>query len=91
MQEGKKTFAEGKRFALGTTHESGMTSSYFANPFGPLQKQELCDELLDKAFKIMYENDVYVGEIYTRLGVKSGNKDGIKEAATALLELLNQE
>lgn len=88
--QAKQTFVEGRRCALGTTHESGITTTYFANPFGPMQKQEICDELLDRTFARLYENDIFVGEIYTRLGIREESKDGIKEAATALLEYLNK-
>lgn len=90
MKDAKMTFVEGKRCALGTTHESGITTTYFANPFGPMQKQEICDTLLDKTFDRLYAKDIFVGEIYTRLGIKEDSKDGIKEAATALLEYLNK-
>ncbi|MBR3839576.1 MAG: hypothetical protein IKM20_00385 [Erysipelotrichales bacterium] len=91
LAEAKRTFVEGKRCALGTTHESGITTTYFANPFGPMQKQDICDKLLDTAFNRLFEEDIFVGEIYTRLGVKDDSKDGIKQAATALLELLTKQ
>ena len=91
LSEAKKTFVEGKRCALGTTHESGITTTYFANPFGPMQKQEICDKLLDTAFNRLFEEDVFIGEIYTRLGIAEDSKDGIKQAAVALLELLTKQ
>lgn len=91
ITDAKQTFVEGKRCALGTTHESGITTTYFANPFGPMQKQEICDKLLDNAFDRLFKEGIFVGEIYTRLGIKEESKDGIKQAATALLELLTKE
>lgn len=91
LEEARQTFVEGKRCALGTTHESGITTTYFANPFGPMQKQEICDGLLDTTFERLFKEDIFVGEIYTRLGVRDESKDGIKQAATALLELLTKE
>ena len=91
LQQAKATFVEGKRLALGTTHESGITTTYFANPFGPMQKKEECDILLDKTFNCLFEDNIFVGEIYTRLGINEDSKDGIKQGATALLELLTKE
>lgn len=91
IADAKQTFVEGKRCALGTTHESGMTTTYFANPFGPMQKQEICDELLDVAFERLYKENIFVGEIYTRLGIREDSKDGIKDAATALLKFINKD
>lgn len=39
VQEVKDTCKLGKRMALGTTQEVGISTTYFANPFGPMQKQ----------------------------------------------------
>ncbi len=41
-EEAVQTFIEGKRFALGTTQEKGLSTTFFANPFGPMQKQAEC-------------------------------------------------
>jgi len=35
VQEVKDTCKLGKRMALGTTQEVGISTTYFANPFGP--------------------------------------------------------
>ncbi len=91
LNDARKTFVEGKRCAMGTTHEMGMTTTYFANPFGPMQKQEICDKLLDKTFNRLFADKIFVGEIYTRLGIHEESRDGIKKAATALLEFLTGE
>ena len=47
-----KVFKAGARMAKGTTTEKGLVESYFANPFGPAQKQKETDELLDKYFNV---------------------------------------
>ncbi|MDQ9830927.1 hypothetical protein RFX70_19265, partial [Acinetobacter baumannii] len=46
----EEVFVEGKRFALGTTQEKGYTTTFFANPFGPMQRQEKCSKLITKMF-----------------------------------------
>ena len=56
--------------AKGTTSEKGLVTSYFANPFGPVQKQKETDILIDKFFNKMYDDKVVVGQIRTMLGIK---------------------
>lgn len=72
--------------AKGTTTESGLVESYFANPFGPLQKAEDTDKLLDLYFEKLFATNVKVGEIYTQLGVRGLEKDGPKDAAMELFK-----
>ncbi len=88
MKEILKVFRDGNRIAKGTTHEKGLVSSYFANPFGPLQKISETDVLLDKYFNAMFDADVKVGEIKTCLGVDGMEKDGPKNAALDLFKLI---
>lgn len=88
LEEAKKTFIEGKRFALGTTQEKGLSSTFFANPFGPLQKREECAKIIDVMFDKLKENDVFLGEIYTCLGLADKGGNGINIAAEQLLEEL---
>ena len=87
-EEAIKVFRAGARMAKGTTSEKGLVESYFANPFGPAQKQEECDVLLDKYFTKMFETGIKVGEIKTCLGVKGLEKSGPKNAAKELLEII---
>ncbi|WP_334330393.1 phosphoenolpyruvate carboxykinase [Companilactobacillus sp. HBUAS59699] len=82
----KKTFVDGKRKALGTTDEVGMSTTFFANPFGPVQEEEKTRPIIDRVFKKLFEDKVYVGEIYTHLGYDK-SKDSLNESAK---ELLNQ-
>ncbi|WP_125565801.1 phosphoenolpyruvate carboxykinase [Companilactobacillus insicii] len=84
--QAKETFVSGKRKALGTTDEVGMSTTFFANPFGPVQEEEKTRPIIDKVFKKLYEDKVYVGEIYTHLGYDK-SKDSLNESAK---ELLNQ-
>ena len=90
IEDAKATCVEGKRMAKGTTQEVGISTTYFANPFGPMQQQEVCDPLIDKMFKALRDNGVFVGEIYTHLGLSKENRDGINLAAKQLLEFIEK-
>lgn len=90
LEEAKATCKEGKRMALGTTQEVGISTTYFANPFGPMQKQDICDPLIDTIFQCMKDNHVFIGEIYTHLGFNKENREGLKTAAEQLLEFIEK-
>ncbi len=81
-------FKQGARVAKGTTSEKGLVTSYFANPFGPTQLQDLCNPLLDKYFDVLFKNQIPVGEIHTRLAVGGMEHEGPKEVAKFLFELV---
>lgn len=85
-KEAIKVFRSGARMAKGTTSEKGLVESYFANPFGPAQKQEETDKLLDKYFNAMFDGTVKVGQLRTCLGVKGQEKVGPRNAALELFE-----
>lgn len=91
LEEAKNTCKEGKRMAKGTTQEVGISTTYFANPFGPMQLQEACDPLIDTIFTALRNNGVFIGEIYTHLGLDKGNRDGINVAAKELLEFIEND
>lgn len=88
IEELKRTCKDGARMALGTTQEVGLSKTYFANPFGPMQEQALCEPLIDKVFTALKNNNVFSGEIYTHLGFDKTNRTGIEDAARQLLEFL---
>lgn len=88
MDKALKTFKEGKRFAMGTTGEKGLVSTFFANPFGPVQLEKETDKLLNEYFTSLYKNKVLVGELYTGLSM---DKDNPKKAALELLKILKEE
>ena len=81
-------FRKGVRKAKGTTNEVGLVSSYFANPFGPVQLQEETDLLLQKYFTHLSESNIPVGEIYTKLAVEGFETKGPLIAAEQLLEYI---
>lgn len=88
--EAKDICIQGMRMALGTTQEVGLSKTYFANPFGPMQKQEVCRPLIDKVFECLYKNDIFVGEIFTHLGFSKENRNGINEGAKQLLKFIQE-
>lgn len=86
-EEAKKVFVAGKRKALGTTDEVGMSTTFFANPFGPVQEEERTKPIIDKVFNKLFANNVYVGEVYTHLG-NDKSKKALHESARELLDVL---
>lgn len=82
---------EGKRKAKGTTGEIGMTSSYFANPFGPVQHEQETRVLVHKMFRQMSEQGVALGILYTQLGVEGKSQSGPEYAARKLFNWINKE
>ena len=89
-KEALRVFKRGARLAKGTTTEKGLVQTYFANPFGPVQKREECDKLLDKYFDNLFENKIKVGTIKTQLGLDNMQFEGPKSAAIELFELIKK-
>lgn len=90
VDEAISIFRKGARIAKGTTTELGLVESYFANPFGPAQKSQECDILLQKYFTKMFENNIKVGEINTCLAIPGMEKEGPKAAALELFEIIKK-
>lgn len=82
-------FEDGARKAKGTTTEKGLVKSYFANPFGPVQERE-ATELVRSYFKEMKDAGVEIGEMHTSLAIDGKTKDGPREAAEELFDLINE-
>lgn len=83
----KQAFIKGERMAMKTTSEKGIVSTFFANPFGPLQEKEKTVPIIDSVFETLFNNDVFVGRIRTRLAI---DPQGAKTAAKELLKLIDQ-
>jgi len=81
-------FADGAAMSKGTTSATGLTNSYFANPFGPAQRREQHEALARKTFAAAYAAGVYVGQLRTQLGLPGVESAGPRAAAEALLELI---
>lgn len=77
---------EGRRKAKGTTGEVGLVSSYFANPFGPVQEKETTHQLVLQDFKALEKEGTKLGVIYTKLAISGHEQSGPEEAAKSLLE-----
>ncbi|MDI6451937.1 hypothetical protein [Peloplasma aerotolerans] len=88
IEDALEVFRRGQRFAKGTTSEVGLVESYFANPFGPVQRMEQTDKILVEYFNVLYQQKVKVGEIYTQLAVPGQEGIGTVKAARKLMEYL---
>lgn len=88
MDEAKRVFRLGTRMAKGTTTERGLVHSYFANPFGPYQKQKETDKLIDFYFDAFFSFGIKVGQLRTQLGISGREKIGPTNAAIRLLECI---
>jgi hypothetical protein len=87
-EEAINTFIRGARCAKGTTQEVGLVESFFANPFGPVQKEEKTRVLIDEYFSKLFENKVLVGQLYTELAIYGKEHAGPEGAAKKLFEVL---
>jgi hypothetical protein len=81
-------FREGAVMSKGTTTSSGLVHSYFANIFGPPEYKEEHEKIASKYFASFFKNNVFVGQMRTRLGIPGYESSGPKEAAMALLRII---
>ena len=86
--EAKPIFIRGARRAKGTTQEVGMTETFFANPFGPVQREEKTRVIIDKVFDKLFEDGTKVGVLHTRLAVPGMEHEGPAIAAKRLFEII---
>ena len=89
--EALELFSEGRRMAKGTTGEVGMTSTYFANPFGAVQLKPEHEKITENYFQRMKETSVKVGTIRTQLGIQGNEQSGPEEAARGIVDFLTTE
>ena len=69
----------------------GWSPPYFANPFGPVQEQELAGQLIRQFFTSLFEQNVKVGEMHTGLAVEGQSKTGPRAAAEELFSMINED
>ena len=86
--EALKVFREGAVMSKGTTTSSGLVSSYFANIFGPPEYRDLHEKIAEEYFESFFRNNVFVGQLRTRLGISGYETSGPREAATELLRII---
>ena len=84
--EAVEIFKKGTRKAKGTTTETGVIDSYFANPFGVVQRKQQSERLIKKVFNVLYDTKTEVGEIYTKLAIDGFERKGPEKAAQKLFE-----
>ena len=85
-----KVFKEGTVMSKGTTTTTGLVHSYFANVFGPVQCRELHDGIARRFFEAFFKQNVFVGQMRTRLGISGWEHKGPEEAARELLKLISR-
>ena len=83
-----EVFRGGKAMGKGTTSVSGLTESYFANPFGAFQYRETHDALAERVFLAAFSAGIFVGQIRTRLALPGWESAGPAAVAEALLACL---
>ena len=84
-------FRQGQAMSKGTTNLSGLTTAYFANPFGPEQYRTLHEPLAVAFFEKLFSDGVFVGQMRTQLGLPGKEFDGPKQSAAQLLALITSE
>ncbi|MDD7306522.1 MAG: phosphoenolpyruvate carboxykinase [Peptoniphilaceae bacterium] len=89
-EDALRIFKRGARLAKGTTTETGLVQTYFANPFGPVQKKEECDILLEKYFDKLFENKVNIGSLRTQLAIQGMEFEGPRNAAIELFKKIKE-
>lgn len=86
-----KVFKKGTRKIKGINGEKALVSTYLVNPYGPLQYMKQTDILLPKYFNALKTNNVYVGEIYTKISLTGEELRGPRNAALTLLKLIKDK
>jgi len=81
-------FSTGARMAKGTTSEKGLTYSYFANPFGAIQRRDKHEKIARRYMETLIKSKVKVGILRTQLGVEGYEEEGPLIAAQELLKFL---
>ncbi len=91
IEDAIDVFSKGARMAKGTTSEKGLSTSYFANPFGAIQRKEKHEEIVKKYMGAMMKSGVKIGQVKSQLGINGMEHKGPDVAAKALLELIDKE
>ena len=84
-------FREGTAMSKGTTTSTGLVHSYFANVFGPAQYKDLHEPLARSYFNAFFKNNVFVGQMRTRLGLPGWEQKGPEEVAQELLRVIQSK
>jgi energy-coupling factor transporter ATP-binding protein EcfA2 len=90
IDEALVTFRRGAVMSKGTTTTKGLVETYYANIFGPTQYKEIHEPLAQSYFKEMFDQDIYVGQLRTMLGIPGMEMNGPQQSARALLDLIRE-
>ena len=84
------TFREGTAMSKGTTTSTGLVHTYFVNIFGAVQYKAIHEKIAKQFFEAFFKEDIFVGQLRTRLGIAGWEQKGPEEAARALLQMVSQ-
>lgn len=84
------TFREGTAMSKGTTTSTGLVHTYFVNIFGAVQYKAIHEEIAKRFFEAFFKEDIFVGQLRTRLGIAGWEQKGPEEAARALLQMVSR-
>ncbi len=88
VEDALEVFRAGRVMSKGTTTTTGLVQTYFANIFGPPQYQHLHDPLAEKFFHAFFDQNLFVGQLRTQLGVSGKEQGGPQHAARELLRVI---
>jgi len=91
VESALRVFREGAAMSKGTTTSTGLVHTYFVNIFGAIQYKALHEEIAQRYFEKLFQNNIFVGQLRTRLGIAGQERQGPEESARALLALFLQE
>lgn len=83
-----EVFSRGARVSKGTTDEQGLVYTYFANPFGAIQKRQQHEELARRYITQMLATGIKVGQMRTQLGLPGMEQRGPEAAAKSLFDFI---
>jgi len=84
-------FREGTAMSKGTTTSTGLVHTYFVNIFGAIQYKSLHEQAAKRYFEEMFRQNIFVGQLRTRLGIAGWESKGPEEAARALLQMISRQ
>lgn len=81
-------FRAGAVMSKGTTTTTGLVQTYFANVFGPAQYRQVHEKIAKQYFEQFFHDEIFVGQIRTRLSMAGWERKGPEEAAKELLKMI---
>jgi energy-coupling factor transporter ATP-binding protein EcfA2 len=91
LEKAISIFREGTAMSKGTTTATGLVHTYFVNIFGAVQYRPLHEQIAYRYFETFFKQDLWVGQLRTRLGIPGWEQSGPEEAAQELLRLFQSD